>query len=107
MMVVVVGVVSFLFPGGKLLVLNNCLYVPNVRRNLISISCLLCNRYSAIFNKNMVSIKCNADDICNGMLVENLYILEPISHDKLTQLNLTIREKNHPQLTKPSFGTLD
>ena len=59
---VAVGVVSLLFPGGKLLVLNDCLYVPNVRRNLISIFCLLCNRYSAVFNKNMVSIKCNVDD---------------------------------------------
>ena len=72
-MAVAVGVVSLLFPGGKLLVLNDCLYVPNVRRNLISIFCLSCNGYSTIFNKNMVSIKCNADDIYNGILVDNLY----------------------------------
>ena len=87
---VIVGVVSLLFLGGKLLVLNNCLYVPNVRRNLISISCLLCNGYSTIFNKNMVSIKYNADDICNGMLVDNLYILEAISHVQANSI-----ESNH------------
>ena len=54
---VVVGVVSILFSGGKVLVLEYCLYVPNVRRNLIIISCLSCNKFSTIFNKNFVSIK--------------------------------------------------
>ena len=73
------GVMSLLFPGGKLLVLNDCLYVPNVRRNLISIPCLSYTGFLTIFNKNLVSIKCNADEICVGMLVDNLYILEPIS----------------------------
>ena len=61
-----------------------------MRRNLISISCLSCNGYSTIFNKNMVSIKCNADDIYNGMLVDNLYILEPISHVQVNSI-----ESNH------------
>ena len=51
---VAVGVVSLFFLGGKLLVLNDCLYVPNVRRNLISVFCLSCNEFSTIFNKNFV-----------------------------------------------------
>ena len=38
----------------------------------------------------MVSIKCNADDICNGILVDNLYILEPIS-----QVQVNSIESNH------------
>ena len=97
----------FTFLCGKLLVLNDCLYVPNVRRNLISISCLSCNGYSIIFNKNMISIKCNADNICNGMLVDNLYILEPISHVQVNLIESNHKRKNHPQLTKPEFGTLD
>ena len=84
------GVVSLLFPGGKLLVLNDCLYVPNVRRNLISISYLLCIEFLAIFNKNLVSIKYNTDEICVGMLVDNLYILEPISHVQVNSI-----EPNH------------
>ena len=84
------GVVSLLFPGGKLLVLNDCLYVPNVRRNLISVSYLSCTEFSAIFNKNLVSIKCNADEICVEMLVDNLYILEPISHVQVNSI-----ESNH------------
>ena len=74
------GVVSLHFPGGKFFVLEYCLYVPNVRRNLISISCLACNGFSVIFNKNFNSIKYDIDEICCRMLVDNLYILEPISH---------------------------
>ena len=77
---VAVRVVSILLSRGKLLVLNDYLYVPNVRRNLISVSCLSCNEFSAIFNKNFVSVKYNADEICCEMLVDNLYILELISH---------------------------
>ena len=54
--VVAVGVVSLHLLGDKVLVLEDCLYVPNVRKNLISVSCLACNVFSAIFNKNFISI---------------------------------------------------
>ena len=59
---VVVEVVSLIFLGGKILVLDDCLYVPNVRRNLILISCLSCNGFSVIFNKNFVSANYDADE---------------------------------------------
>ena len=78
------------FSEGKLLVLNDCLYIPNVRRNLISVSCLSYTGFSAIFNKNLVSIKYNVDEICVGMLVDNLYILEPICHVQINSI-----ESNH------------
>ena len=65
---VIVGVVSLHFVGGKFLVLEDCLYIPNVRRNLISVFYFLCNGFSAIFNKNFVSVKYDADEICCGML---------------------------------------
>ena len=44
--VVAVGVVSLHFDGGKELVLHDCLYVPRVRRNLISVHSLTYNGYS-------------------------------------------------------------
>ena len=47
-----VGEVSLYF-GHKVLVLKDCLYVPQIRRNLIFVSC---NGYSASFNENSVSI---------------------------------------------------
>ena len=90
MATVTVGVVSLLFPRGKVLVLEDWLYVPNVRRNLISISCLSYNEFSVIFNKNFISIKYDVDEICCGMLIDNLYILETISH-----LQVNSHESNH------------
>ena len=87
---VVVGVVSLHFSRGKILVLEDCLYVPNVRRNLIIVSCLVCNRFLAIFNKNFISIKYDVDEIYYGMLIDNLYILEPLSH-----LQVNSHESNH------------
>ena len=75
---VVVGVVTLHF-GDKFLVLDDYLYVPRVRRNLVSISCLSCNEYLSVFNKNLVFVRYNDDIICRGMLQDNLYLLEPIS----------------------------
>ena len=69
---IAVGVVTLYFEGGKILVLDDYLYVPDVRRNLVSVSCLLCNGYSSIFNKSFIFIKFNDDIICCGMLHDNL-----------------------------------
>ena len=44
--VVVVGVVTLHFGGDKKLVLSDYLYVPSVRRNLVSVSYLSYNGYS-------------------------------------------------------------
>ena len=55
--IVAVGVVTLHFDGGKELVLHDCLYVPRVRRNLISVPSLACNGYSTLFNKTFVFIK--------------------------------------------------
>ena len=65
---VAVGVVTLHFEGGKFLVLDDCLYVSEVRRNLVSVSYLSCNGYSSIFNKNSIFVKYNDDIICRGML---------------------------------------
>ena len=67
------GDVTLHFGGGKFLVLKDCLYVPSVRRNLISVSGLTCNGYSFLFNENSIFVKHGNDDICFGMLVDNLY----------------------------------
>ena len=65
---VAVGVVTLHFGGDKKLVLNDCLYVPSVRRNLVLVSCLSCNVYSSLFNKDSIFIKYGDDVICRGML---------------------------------------
>ena len=89
MAAVAVGVVTLHFEGGEFLVLDDCLYVPDVRRNLVSVSCLSCNGYLSIFNKNSIFVKYNDDIICRGMLQDNLYLLEPIS------LQINSHKSNH------------
>ena len=79
MTAVVVGVVTLHFEGGEILVLHDCIYIPSVRRNLISVSCLYCHGYSSLFNKNSISVKYDDKLICVGMLIDNLYLVEPIA----------------------------
>ena len=69
----------FILKEAKFLVLDDYLYVPGIRRNLVSVFCLSCNEYSSVFNKNYIFVKYNDDIICRGMLSDNLYLLEPIS----------------------------
>ena len=85
-----VGEVSLHFGGHKVLVLKYCLYVPQIRKNLISVSYLACNEYSASFNENLVSILNGEDKICSGMLIDNLYLIEPN-----TPLCINSHESNH------------
>ena len=76
---IAVGVVTLHFEGDKFFVLDDCLYVPDVRRNLVSVSCLSCNGYSSSFNKNFDFIKFNDDIICSGMLHDNLKTINTAS----------------------------
>ena len=80
MAAVAVGDITLQFEGDKFLVLKDCLYIPSVRRNSISVSGLICNGYSFLFNENSILVKYGNDDICYGMLVDNLFLLELNSH---------------------------
>ena len=91
--------VSLHFSGGKFLVLDECLYVPNIRRILISFFYLSCNGFSVIFNKNFISIKYDVDEICCGILIDNLYILVPITH-----LQINSHESNHKRKERSSIN---
>ena len=95
---VAVGLVSLTFSGGKTLVLDDCLYVPNVRRNLISFSCLHVMNFQQ-YSIKIVSVKYDADEICCGMLVDNIYILEPISHLQFNSI-----ESNHKRKESSSVN---
>ena len=93
------GEVSLYFGGNKVLILRDYLYIPNIRRNLISIFCLACNRFSALFNKNYVSVKYGVDEICSGMLIDNLYLIEPN-----TPLSINSHESNHKRKEPSSIN---
>ena len=62
-----VGVYDLTFPSGLVFQLKNCYYVPAVRRNIISVSCLVLDGFHFIIRNNIFSIY-NAD-IFMGMLI--------------------------------------
>ena len=89
MATVAVGDLHLSFGRDKILILRNCLFVPSIRRNLVSISSLVKNGYSVYFNKRVV-IKENKRLICSGQLVDDLYIINHVSPTlQLNELNNT------------------
>ena len=81
------------------MILKDYLYVPNIRRNLILVFCLACNRFFALFNKNSISIKYGVDEICSRMLIDNLYLIEPN-----TLLSINSHESNHKRKEPSSIN---
>jgi len=78
-----VGDVLLYFSDNRCLVLNNVLYVPSFRRNLISVSCLVNNGMNVSFEKSVVIQKENAI-VCTGRLQSGLYIITPSLEEKIT-----------------------
>jgi len=74
---VAVGVVRLIFENNKILVLNNALYVPTIRRNLIFVPSLALLGYTCVFGQNVV-IKINGTFICSSNLSNGLYLVNPI-----------------------------
>ena len=62
------GVYDLTLPSGLVFKLKNCYYVPAVRRNIISVSCLDVDGFHFIIKNNIFSI-CNADIFFMGMLI--------------------------------------
>ena len=75
---VAVGDYYLNFGRDRYLLLKDCLYVPYIRRNLISVSSLVKDGYSILFNDSVI-IKLNKRFICSGTLIDNLYIINHVS----------------------------
>ena len=73
------GVITLCFSDNKL-ILSNTLYVPSLRRNLISISSLVNKSYSITFGTE-VFIKRNGTFICSGKVINRLYLLTPMMYE--------------------------
>ena len=78
-LVVAIGVFNLCFKS-RVLILEDCLYVPNVCRNLISVTYLGKHGYCVILKDNVV-IKKGKMFICSGNIVDSLYILTPNKHE--------------------------
>ena len=77
--VVAVGVYNLCFES-RVLILEDCLYVPNVRRNLISATYLGKHGYCVILKDNVV-IKNGKMFIYSKNIVDGLYNITPDKHE--------------------------
>ena len=77
--VVVVGVFNLCFDS-RVLILEDCLYVSNVRRNLISAAYLGKHGCCVILKDNVV-IKKDKVFFYSGNIMDGLYILTPDKHE--------------------------
>ena len=96
--VVIVGVFNLCF-NSKVLILKDCLYVPNIHRNLISATYLGKHGYYIILKHNVV-IKNDKVFICSGNIVDGLYILSP---DKHALYNSKLDNNSHVKSLKRKF----
>ncbi|KAL5709125.1 hypothetical protein ACHQM5_019846 [Ranunculus cassubicifolius] len=93
--------VYYLALGDKVLVLENCFYVPKIRRNLISVSYLSMSGYSVQFGSKVV-IRLNNKFIASGILENGLYFIPP-----MLEMNDTVVESSSVLSCKrktPSFN---
>ena len=74
--VIAVGDLSLSFSNNSVLVLHDCLFVLDSRKNLISVSKLCNNNYSISFNKTYVSNMKENEVVTCGTLVNNLYHID-------------------------------
>ena len=107
---VAVGDISISLGRNKILLLKDSLYIPSIRRNLISVSRLVDNGYSIYFS-NSVVIKLNKYFIYSGTLVDGLYIINHISPtQQLNELNntneLPCKRKQSSELNQTYLGHL-
>ena len=100
--VVIVEVFNLCFES-RVLILVECLYVPNVRKNLISVTYLGKHRYCVILKDNIV-IKKGKVFICSGNIVDSLYIL---THDKHKLYNFELDNDSHVKSSKRKFHSIN
>ena len=100
-LVVVVGVFNLCFDS-NVLILEDCLYVPNVCSNLISATYLGRHGYSIILKDNVV-IKKDKVFICSSNIVNGLYIITPDKHELY---NSELDNNSHVKLLKRKFPSI-
>ena len=96
--VVAVGVFNLCFCS-RVLLLEDCLYVPNVCRNFISATYLGWHGYYVILKENVV-IKNDKVFICSDNIVNGLYIL---TLDKHELYNSELDNNSHVKSLKIKF----
>ena len=98
--VVAIGVFNLCFES-RVLVLEDCLCVPNICRNLISATYLGKHGYYVILKNNVV-IKNDKVFICSSNIVDGLYILTP---DKYELYNFELDHNSYVKSLKRKFSS--
>ena len=88
-----IGPVVLFFENNRTLCLEDCLFTPDFKRNLVSVSCLVEHGLIVQFNSS-VSIKSISSFICSGDLMNSLYFLSPLSYD-INAIEIIENEHNH------------
>ena len=87
------GAVVLFFENNRTLCLEDCLFAPDFKRNLVSVSCLVEHGLTVQFNSS-ISIRSKSLFICSGDLMNNLYFLSPLSYD-INAIEIVENEQNH------------
>ena len=88
-----------LYFKSRVLILEDCLYVPNVHKNLISATYLGKHGYCVILKYNVV-IKKGKMFICSSNIMDGLYILTPDKHELY---NSELNNDSHVKSLKIKF----
>ena len=88
-----IGPVVLFLENNRTLCLEDCLFVPDFKRNLVSVSCLVEHGLTLQFN-SPVSIRSKSFFICFGDLMNNIYFLSPLSYD-INAIEIVQNEHNH------------
>ena len=103
---VAVGDYYLNFGRERYLLLKDCLYVPSIRRNLISVSSLVKDGYSILFNDSVI-IKLNKRFICSSTLMDNVYIINPVSpslqQNELNNTNVLPCKRKEPSQMNQTY----
>ena len=94
------------FGRDRYLLLKDCLYVPSIRRNLISFSSLVKDGYSVLFSDSVI-IKLNKRFIYSSTLVDNLYIINPVcpslQQNELNNTNVLPCKRKEPSQMNQTY----
>ncbi|KAI5323942.1 hypothetical protein L3X38_033015 [Prunus dulcis] len=75
-----VGTFHLKLPHGKTLELKECLYLPGCIKNLVSVSALLNEDYTATFNRMGCSLQQGNQIICKCTMIDGLYQIQIVEN---------------------------
>ena len=87
------GPIVLFFENNRTLCLEDCLFAPDFKRNLVYVSCLVEHGLTVQFNSS-VSIRSKSSFICFDDIMNNLYFLSSLSYD-INAIEIVENEQNH------------